>query len=93
MSTGILAEVDSLRARVELVQKTCGPKSFIVNNTTGIIHKVLTTISDAGAGAAAHCGFKFALAPKTFLDEIPSGATKKELCGTCFKELRATMVC
>ena len=53
---------------------------------------MLTTISDAGAGAAAHCGFKFAFVPKTFLDELPSSATKKDLCGTCFKELRATMV-
>ena len=63
-----------------------------MNNTTGSIHRVLTTTSDAGAGAAAHCGFKFAFVPKAFLNEIPSNATKKELCGTCFKELRATMV-
>ena len=58
------------------------PASEIVVNTLCIIPVVLLTmISDAGAGAAAHCGFIFAFVPKTFLDELLSGAAKKELCG------------
>ena len=89
MSVGILAEVNSLKARVEEVNKACGPKIYVMNNTTGIVHRVLTTISDAGAGGVAHCGFRYAFVPKTFFDDLPSSAIKKELCGACFKVLRA----
>ena len=81
MATGIRKEVDSLAARVEEVNLACEPELYVVNNTTKSIHRALTTIADAGAGAAAHCGFKVAFAPKTFLQSLPNFATKEELRG------------
>ena len=76
MSSGILQEVDSLRDRVEEVNKVCGPKMYVVSNTTKSIHKVLATIVGAGAGAAARCGFEFAFVPKSPLNDLPSGSSK-----------------
>ena len=91
MVTGIQAEVSALAGKVEAVSRDNMPRDIVVNKTTGKIHKVLTTTTDAGGEVAAFCGLKYAYCPKEFRNDIPSNATRANICGSCFKELRDSM--
>ena len=84
----IQAEVSALQGRVEAVSRECRPRGVVVNRTTGKVHKVLTSVLDAGEEAVATCGLKYAFCPKLFCDEIPACSTRSKVCGTCFRGLR-----
>ena len=83
-------DMSRLTDLIQTIEKTCGPKRFVVNRKTKKIHKVLTHSSDVGTQAIAYCGWKYALAPITCSYELPAGA-KKDYCATCLADVRATM--
>ena len=91
MMADIRSEVAALQDRIDVVSRGARPRPIVVNKDTAKFHKVLTTVQDAGGEAAAFCGFKYAYCSKIFCDAIPEGTTKKQVCGTCFKEVKNSM--
>jgi len=91
MMTGIREEVAALQDRVDEVSKDCRPRPIVINKDTAKVHRVLTTVLDAGAEAAAFCGFKYAYCSKIFSTSIPEGTTRKMVCGSCFKGERNSL--
>ena len=89
--TGIKAEVTELQRRIEVVSKDSKPREVVVNKSTGKVHKVLTTVLDAGSEAVASCGFKHALCQKSSRVEVPAGTTRQKVCGTCCKVERESL--
>ena len=83
-------EVTRLEELIAAVERTCAPRQYVVNRRTRKIHKILTSVSDAGSAAIAYCGWQYGLAPISCHASLPSGA-KKDYCAACLADVRASI--
>ena len=91
MTTSMKTEVADLQAKVDKIARETAPRQIVVNKVTGKVHRVLTSIQDAGAEAVAHCGFQYAYCQKVFHSEIPAGTKRDKACGACFRGVRDSL--
>ena len=91
MTKDMRSEVADLQAKVDRIAIETAPKQIVVNKATGKVHRVLTSIQDAGAEAVAHCGFQYAYCQKVFHNEIPAGTKRDKACGACFRGIRDSL--
>ena len=67
----------------------CGPRQFVQNKETKVMHNVLSTIEEAGRGARAFCSFKYARAKTSMHAEIDvTSLPNAEVCGACFPDTK-----
>ena len=83
-------ETSRLYDLIAKVEKACGPRQFVINRKTRMIHKVLTTVTDVGMKAIAYCGLKYPLADVSMAMDLPV-AERNFYCSTCLADVRATL--
>jgi len=83
-------ETSKLYNLIAKVERSCGPRQFVINRKTRKIHKVLTTVTDVGMKAIAYCGFKYPLADVSMAMDLPV-AERNFYCSTCLADVRATL--
>ena len=84
-------ETSKLYDLIAKVEKTCGPRQYVINRKTRKIHKVLTTVTDMGMKAIAYCGFKYPKADVTMVMDLLV-AERDLYCSTCLADVRATLI-
>ena len=78
-----------LDAEIKNVLAICGPRKYVKNKDTKVMHKVLSTIEESGRDARAFCSFKYARAKTSMHADCDIAALpKSEMCGTCCPEAK-----
>ena len=81
-------EVRSLDEAIQKVEAQLARRMYVRNLDTKSTHRLLTSISDVGMRASTFCGCKYAL--KDFEVTAAAPTARKETCGACLSELRAS---
>ena len=85
----VAAEVKQLENAVKLMDEKMVNKGFVRHRETGAVHRILTTINEAGFRASACCGWKYG--QRDFELQTSAPTTRRTTCGTCLAALRATL--
>ena len=82
------AEIKELSALVEKTRHELGPRSYVTNTKTQVVHRVGTTIQEAGLHARTLGGWRYA--SKGALSMV-APTVRKKTCDTCLPALRASL--
>ena len=82
------AEIKEPSALVEKTRHELGPRSYVTNMKTQVVHRVGTTIQEAGLHARTLCGWRCASKGALSVD---APTVRKRFCDTCLPALRASL--
>ena len=83
------AEMAELRGLVRKAEEDRRPPTYVQHPKSGVVHRFLTTLEDAGIHARAICSYKWVAAAARRVSGLPSDPDL--VCDACMPEQRAEM--
>ena len=81
-------EIAELNRRVKRTRHKLGPRTYVTNTKTQVVHRIGTTIEEAGLHACTLCGWRCAAKGRLSVD---APTVLKKTCDTCLPALRASL--
>ena len=82
------AEIRDLNTLIQRTRHELGPRTYVMNTKTQVVHRIGTTIEEAGLHARTLCGWRYAAKGKLSVD---APTVRKKTCDTCLPALRASL--
>ena len=78
-----------LKALIKLAEDERRPPTYVQNPKSGVVHKVLTSLEQAGIHARSVCSYNWVAAAAKKVDTLPRDP--ELICDTCLSEQKAEM--
>ena len=82
-------EIRELNSLIERTNHELGPRTYVTNTKTQVVHRIGTTIEEAGLHARTLCGWRYVAKGKLSVD---APTVRKKTCDTCLPALRASLL-